>query len=590
MFDEVRKFIDAVIAPRSVAFVAVGPHASLLLIHGDGELANQVQRASTDASKAAEFGGAAAQLKTTTKNISIREIRLPSARWGWMITQLHEEVVSPVHDDILVAVTQIVVDYLKTQQLVRQSSETDRLLKFSTNVHSSLKVAEVAKQIANDARMLMNCERVSLYSIERGRVKLLAVSSVATIERRTDLIKSQQDLVRVANRLDHPIGSDRLPDEPPVRSVIERYQQKSGFPFLFGVGLNDGKRNAGYLLAESGEDLDRVEFARALSLVIPQATVALRNAKRHESVPAVFRAFSEASSMVRLSRAATILLAVMVVGLLLLFVKTDYKVRIEGELRPVIERVAFAPHDGVVDRVWVKHGEEVVPGQKLLEIRSPDLELAITKSIGESEKLAALLDAKSIALNQASSDPNVAAAIIGQLTSEISDIEFQLKTLADEKKFLELERQKLSVVSPIGGNVITWMVEELLMGKPVRWGDSLATIADEAGPWELRFQVPERRIGYIFNARQEGEGNEVEFFFDSQPADKYQTTISSIGNAAEPDAEIGPVTTVVCAAPSGDYVRRHGARLKGNVDCGRKSIGYVWTVELVDSLRRRFVW
>jgi len=38
------------------------------------------------------------------------------------------------------------------------------------------------------------------------------------------------------------------------------------------------------------------------------------------------------------------------------------------------------------------------------------------------------------------------------------------------------------------------------------------------------------------------------------------------------------------------FVRRHGAKVIADVHCGRRSIGYVWFHELVDSLRRRFVW
>jgi hypothetical protein len=218
------------------------------------------------------------------------------------------------------------------------------------------------------------------------------------------------------------------------------------------------------------------------------------------------------------------------------------------------------------------------------------MELALTKNAGEFEKLTKLLDSKNIALNQASSDPDASAAVIGQLSSEVSDVEYQLSSIADEKKYLLEQQDELQVTSPIEGNVITWKVEELLMNKPVRWGDALMNVANEAGDWQLRFLVPERRIGYILEAQDQQQGRELEFFFESNPQNKFAAQISEVGKSTERDADLGPVAIVFCPAPDEDYVRRHGARVIADVNCGRKSIGYVWTRELIDSFRRRFVW
>ena len=48
---------------------------------------------------------------------------------------------------------------------------------------------------------------------------------------------------------------------------------------------------------------------------------------------------------------------------MLFFLKTDFQVRIKGELRPKIERTVFAPADGFVENVLVNHGDAVVEDQ-----------------------------------------------------------------------------------------------------------------------------------------------------------------------------------------------------------------------------------
>ena len=61
---------------------------------------------------------------------------------------------------------------------------------------------------------------------------------------------------------------------------------------------------------------------------------------------------------------------------------------------------------------------------------------------------------------------------------------------------------ELEVHSPLAGVVITWDAERQLAGRPVKRGDSLLTVADLSGPWELLLDVPDGRAGPILAARQ----------------------------------------------------------------------------------------
>ncbi len=587
-FAEVTKFAVTLLDPEHFAVLGAGPQDTLLSICGDvTELQSLVGWSNIEPSNSGRR-----RLESRRDGIEIITIESNGSAWGWTVASFAAPKVSPFQKEVLAAISEIVSTFVATGQARDQQRFIDLWRQFSINVHSTLDLRQVANHIANDGRLLLNCERVSIYLIARNRANLLAVSSVSKIEDRSELMKRQKVLVSGAAKYGQPIGSDRLPSQSALADAISEYQSRSGFPFLFGMPLEIADRQIGFLLAEGRDDLNRIEFARGCQAVVPSAAIGLGNARRFEAVPLhhFFGAVGGVADRVHFSRFASFLATVALLIAFLFLFQTDFKIRISGQLRPVIERTIYAPQEGIVDEVFIWHGKEVEQGDLVVKLRSPELDLELSRNQGETLRLEQLLDAKNIALNQASSDSTAPPALIGQLSSEISDVEYQLKTLADEKEFLETKRGQLQVASPINGTVITWQADEQLMNKPMRWGDAMISIALENGDWELSFRVPERRMGYLLAARRQGAGTDLDFFFESRPQAKFQAVISSIAKSTELDRELGPITIVACVAPDGDYVRRHGARVIADVDCGKASIGYVWTHELIDSVRRRFVW
>jgi len=282
--------------------------------------------------------------------------------------------------------------------------------------------------------------------------------------------------------------------------------------------------------------------------------------------------------------------AVLIAASLLL--TTDFKVRIPGELRPVVDRNVFSAHDGVIGEVYVDHGDRVEINQPLMQLRSAKYEVELEKASSDILKLQQFKEAKQVSLNRVSdigSDQNLAA----QLASEISDLEFQMATLKEKEKFLKQQILELLILSPIDGQVTTWEARENLTARPVRWGDPVLNVAQLDGEWDLIFRVPERRIGYILARdleREADEALELEFFLESDPAKKYLVPVTAIDRSAIVDPELGPVTILKCELPVEMKNKRQGATVSGDVDCGRKSLWFVWTREMFDAMRRRFVW
>ncbi|MFK7768039.1 MAG: HlyD family efflux transporter periplasmic adaptor subunit [Mariniblastus sp.] len=597
-FSKAEQVLETIVNPKWSAIVATGPDDSALLIHGNSTAKQELAALPRD-SKLSQGSWIE---RFARPDIVVSPIQGSKGVWGWLIVRLAQPNASSVQKDVVAGVAEIAGEFVGFQnqkQISKQLSFNDEVFAFSVNAHRSLDSKEVGHFIANDARTLLGCERVSVFSVDQGRPRLLTVSSVANVEGRTELVRNMNSLIARACRKNEPIFSDQVPTDPRLAALLENHIAKTGLPFVFAVPIfssdvrgNRSKRQlSGYLFAESTEEIDRFQFARAISHVVPHAQIALTNAGAFGSIP-FRRSLSGVGKLFRfanLSRFGAVvgLLALVVIASML--IKTDFKVRINGELRPVVERNIFAPYTGVVDSVHVSHGDQVSINQPLIQIRSTDLDLEIETTVNEMQKLEQLKDAKRIALNQvsgANADPNVTA----QLASDLSDLDFQKSSLVEKQKFLLSQREKLSIVSPIEGQVMTWQVKQNLTNKPIRWGDPMLKVANLNGEWNLVFRVPERRIGYILDAANDTEESvELEFFLESNPAKKYRVAVVEIGQSAIQDSKLGAVTLVKCNVPSELLTKRQGATITGDVFCGSRSIWFVWTREMFDAVKRRFV-
>ena len=291
------------------------------------------------------------------------------------------------------------------------------------------------------------------------------------------------------------------------------------------------------------------------------------------------------------------MIAALIVALFTL--QRPFSVRAAGELLPQIEQTVSAQVDGNMATVEVEHGQTVVAGQRLATIHSPDLISEIESIDGEYAKTRQLIESKKILMGQYghAGDP----ALVGRLAAEVSDLKFQLELLQARQTFLNEKHQQLNVVAPRRGQIITWRPQANLLGKPVRWGDPLFQIADLDGNWEVVLQVPEQRIGYVwdkigkadtngeFQSDNSGTELSVNFFLKSNPNKLYQSSVTEIARSVEIDPDLGALTTIRCRVPEELKHCRHGASVVADIDCGNRSLAFVCFGEFWDSLRRSWV-
>ena len=616
------QIIDAIFAPKWSAVLTQGCEGSPVLVHASGATTEHLGKliaGSAGTSSRFQSSRFESLLNRSAELSNSGVVVCPIGRrsgeqlandggdqfWGCYVVDLGSAPVESVQSDVIGAIAETAGEFILNQERKRspelEQFESD-VAKFSVNAHSSLDPRVVGHHLANDARLLFGCERVSVFMLNRRSPKLLAISSVASVEERSQLIKQMKSFVGRAVRLGEPIISDQPSLDQRQAGLVEAHCESTGLPFMFGVPVhrrtdNEEKRGShvvGFVLAESTRDIDRVKFARGLNYVLPHAATSLSNANSYSQIP--FRRslgwMGRMSSFANLTRFGAIvgLGAILIAASLLL--TTDFKVRIPGELRPVVDRNVFSSHDGVIGEVFADYGDQVEVNQPLMQLRSAKFEVELEKASSDILKLQQFKEAKQVSLNRVSdigSDQNLAA----QLASEISDLDFQMATLKEKEKFLKQQVSELLILSPIDGQVTTWEARENLTARPVRWGDPVLNVAQLDGDWNVIFRVPERRIGYILARDQEREPDEsleLEFFLESDPGTKYLVPVTAIDRSAIVDPELGPVTILKCELPVELKNKRQGATVSGDVDCGRKSIWFVWTREMFDAMRRRFVW
>jgi hypothetical protein len=157
------------------------------------------------------------------------------------------------------------------------------------------------------------------------------------------------------------------------------------------------------------------------------------------------------------------------------------------------------------------------------------------------------------------------------------------------------KQEKLQVKSPSDGRVVTWNVEERLLGRPVNRGENLLEVADPSGDWELEVMMPESRMGHIAKAWKDSGGDlRVTFFLALNPKEKLEGRVEEIHRSAEVRGEEG---NTVLVRVSFDQSRlrevveepKIGATATAAVHCGQRAIGYVWLHDLIDFVRAKIL-
>jgi multidrug efflux pump subunit AcrA (membrane-fusion protein) len=481
-----------------------------------------------------------------------------------------------------------------------------RANQFAAAVHESIELRPTAYSVANEGRLLLGCDRLSVLRMRGGRCQVLAVSGVDIVHRRARATRRLERLAAAVAAIGSPLwhpADDSTADyaeadvAPQIAQPLEAYLDDSHASSLAILPLKvpmqpNGEETSSrvvphaVLVAESfyGK-LDRA--APTWTPLCRHSALALRRAEEVDELPLAHLLRHMRWLFRRPMRSVAVLLAISAVVAALVLIPGELRISAHGELQPRNVREVFAQADGLVSDLHVEHGQVVAENDLLAQLRRPQLDLEFKQVLGDLQTAHARLDAIEAERSQAPRETDQQRHDYSQLLAQAEDLRATISGLESQHAVLLLKQKELDIRSPMRGQVLTWNVRPLLEARPVRRGQSLLTIGEIDGPWQLELHVRDRDIAHVLEAQKAGEkALSVEYMLGTQAGVKLHGTIRSVAQRVEASESEGPSVDVVVDVDRADIAQPvPGATVTAQIDCGREPIGYVWLHELIDSAR-----
>ncbi len=491
----------------------------------------------------------------------------------------------------------------KLRDLGDRSSLWSQADQFSRQVHESLDVRETCYTIVNEGRRLLGCDRVTVAIMKHGSCQVEAVSGQDTIDSRSNVVtllgKLATRVVKSGEPLWYGGSTEDLP--PQIEEAIEDYVDQSYTKSLAVIPLREPKqveagpastggqiaveelshtgKIIGALVIEQIEsDIPRDILAPRLDLVYEHSARALTNAIDHNSLflMPLWRTIGKSRWVVEartLPKTVMITSAVLVLLLAGLVIPTNFDMRAKGTLQPVKKQDVFSPMPGEVIDILVDNGDRVNAGDVIARMRNPELE--IKKREIEGQYNAAYQKFIAVIQQLTSGNQGLSVQERIRLEAEEANLRPQVTSFAEQLELVNQRVEKLTIKSPLAGQVITWDVKKQLQNRPVETGQVLMTIAAAETDYEVELFMPERRIGHLHRVREPllqknpPEDLAVDFISMYNPGVVHKGHVIQVNPTAEPHEEHGNMVRIRVQPDDKLLKPRPGATVTANVHCGR---------------------
>ena len=491
---------------------------------------------------------------------------------------------------------------------------TEKVLEFFRNIGQSLDVKSVAFNVANELRQITESDRVSVFRRRGRNFSALSASGVTVVNRRSKEIRQLQKLVsetsvlrrtfvyptEISSTLSKSVEaalSSYLADQS-ARSVVvipvfENAQSDADDP---GKRRELQRTNSvvGAIAIEhfqSQVDSESIEQSEKFGQC---AADSFRNALCHQRLflYPVWSFLGRAYDFLigrHFTGTAIGCFAMVALSLAALFWQAEYRLSCRGELRPELSRTIYAEIDGLVSEVFTDTGNSVEKGQKLVRLENKELLIRHQELEGN---MSALLERIESIDRFSVGDPRNPGQDSGnreQVAMERSGLEKQVETIRKQLEIVDRQIQMQDITSPIFGEVLTPNLNRELADRPVSRGATLLDVAATSGEWVLDLKLPDRKIGELLKAQDSfSESLEVTFILASEPETTHSGKVKAIELTTQTDDDIGQYLQVIVDVDEASFVdAKVGSEVIAYVKCGKRSLGFIWTKDVVDFVRRR---
>ncbi len=414
---------------------------------------------------------------------------------------------------------------------------SSKLVRFADEVHKHLFLHQVAVDIANLTRDVMDSQRATVELYPRLKKKILAVSNVDEPNKRAKIFQVQRlifDYVRdrqVSVMLDRE-AAKQLVSDPVLQDAAVAYFAATEFEAFLAapIKLDDAKSTVkGVILVEYASTATAQANSAMLSDVARLCTGAVTNAMEFEAIPlrhvlhGMARMWKKPTGT-RKALALSLVAVVTMVIVLLGVIPFDFSIRADCQLRPMAQLSIAAPVEQRILDIPVRAAEHVYPKPADGESRNGAKPLAIfdsTELIASRAEQYGKRGELQVQLKEAERK--------GEIT-KIGGIKLQIEQVEKQIALLDHQIDQCTVWSPIEGIVLTEKVESKKWSTP-RKSDPLMEVASFAD-WELAVDVPESEVATVRAALlkatkessidgQADKGIEVEYILYPWPDQRY---------------------------------------------------------------------
>ncbi len=517
----------------------------------------------------------------------------------------------------LVRMAAFVSLYQRNYQLRTMLGQQELWLKletFARQIHGSLDSTECSYLIANEARRLVEVDRISVAVRPAAKCEVAAISGADVVEKRSNLVQLMRDLfdavIGWGEKLIYTgIKDDALP--PKVLHALDAYLGESNSKILVVMPLHDERdkeskkpaRSA--LLMECFEtNLQPEQLIARLEVVGRHACPALYNAGQYRRIPFRFLWLPLAHVQDGLGGKTKAIITASVAGaalfiLAMIFVPFPLKMDGNGPLVPIDRNWIYTPNPGKVTDIMpgLKSGSKVTKGQTLMTLFDTDL----AKQVNDLQTEIAVLEARVQALPTKAGDPGEKdnAAQINEAKITLRN-KIEIRNQLRNRTNADLAQPGyFKIVAPRTGIVLNADFREMLDGKLVKPTDPLIRIGatDPVHPkvadWEIMLKIPQKHVGQVLEAYKRlpaGAELDVDVLIMTQPdagsfrAKLRKDKIAQSAESQKDDNNEAEPMVIAFARIHGDDIPENqripptllltGTEVHSRIRCGNHAMGY----------------
>jgi hypothetical protein len=418
----------------------------------------------------------------------------------------------------------------RLRQMVGQEKLWTQLEAFTRQIHSTLNPTEVSYLVANEARRLVECDRISVGVRHGKRAKVEAISGADTVEKRSNLVQLmrklfQRVLVWGEKLIYTGTKDDTLP--PDVLDALDNYLAESNSKLLVIMPLKDERESESKKPARSALMMECFDPSSApeqlvarLDVVGRHATSALYNSVEHRRIPMRFIWMPIAKVQEGLGGKARAITYSVIAGVILLvaamiWVPYPLKMKAKGNFGPEhMEhlRWVYTPVEGQIREFLVRPNEIVHKDQPLVLMVDENLRAKVADLKSQIDQYQGLINLYRAQLDS----PDLKDRTVA--TKELQAAERKLELARDNLVKLG-QRVRLDDNTPGGffivcpfdkAVVLNFDFQQNLAGRHMKPNEQILRLGDVDAEWEVEIKIPQKYAGHVWEAFEHEHKNELD--------------------------------------------------------------------------------